>query len=64
MESSAMRIWLARRSAWLGLLRDVVVNQIISSALMPRSLRWRLLRLYGFEISASLRRESGSGDRG
>lgn len=38
---------------WPNLRRDIVLNGILGSALIPTFLRWRLLRLYGLEVSKS-----------
>lgn len=35
---------------WPGLFRDLVLNSLIASPLVPRPLRWRALRLYGLRI--------------
>jgi acetyltransferase-like isoleucine patch superfamily enzyme len=34
-------------------LRDVVINAIIGSSLVPKPLRWRLLRAVGFDVARS-----------
>lgn len=44
-------MWMIRslRTIW----RDVLLNVVISSVLVPRPLRWRLLRLAGLDASPS-----------
>lgn len=34
-------------------MRDLIVNGLIASAIVPRALRWRLLRLYGVDAQRS-----------
>lgn len=41
------------RHQWPGLWRDVVLNRVIASPLVPISLRWRLLRAYGMDVQHS-----------
>lgn len=41
------------RKIWPGLWRDVILNVVISSVLVPIQLRWRLLRTYGLQVSRS-----------
>lgn len=48
-----VRVMKRLRSWWPGLWRDVVLNTIISSPLVPVPLRWRLLRAYGAAVSQS-----------
>ncbi|MGY1671003.1 acyltransferase [Geodermatophilus sp. SYSU D00710] len=38
---------------WPGLGRDIVLNRLLASPLVPVPLRWRLLRAYGLEIAKS-----------
>ena len=40
-------------SLWPGLWRNIVLNTIISSSLVPVPLRWRLLRAYGADVAHS-----------
>lgn len=44
---SRLRTW------WPGLGRDLWLNGILSSPLMPSPLRWRLLRAYGADVERS-----------
>lgn len=39
------------RSWWPGVGRDLWLNGVISSTLMPTPLRWRLLRAFGADVS-------------
>lgn len=36
---------------WPGAGRDIVLNAIIASSLMPLALRWRALRAYGLDVA-------------
>lgn len=39
------------RSWWPGLWRNIVLNTVVSSSLVPVPLRWRLLRAYGADVA-------------
>lgn len=41
------------RLIWLGLWRDLVLNGLLGTSLVPMGLRWRLYRLYGIDIDKS-----------
>lgn len=39
--------------AWTELRRDIVLNRVVASPLMPRRLRWKVLRAYGMDVAKS-----------
>ncbi|MGX6508892.1 DapH/DapD/GlmU-related protein [Rhodococcus sp. SJ-2] len=42
------------RRLWPGAGRDIVLNSVIASTIVPRPVRWRLLRMVGFDIECSV----------
>lgn len=42
------------RRLWPHLWRDIVLNTVFASPIIPRPLRWRLLKAYGMDISQSV----------
>lgn len=42
------------RRAWPNLARDIVLNKLISSAIVPQAIRWKLYNLFGLSVERSV----------